>query len=104
VKIKVVHIHSANELVLTSDLTYPRFELVKSLERIALKEDEYGILLPSHQLNQKQMFFQGGEVRPGWSGILSIELLCWQPTTLRKGEVVAHLAVFKGEIEFKETE
>lgn len=103
-KVRIKHLHSANNLYLMSGEKFPRFEIIKSLEFIEMKENQVGLLLPSTTLNMQGSVFVGGEVRPKWSGHLAIELHIWRPVVIREGDVVAHLWIFEDEepIEFEE--
>lgn len=94
-RINVTHLHSANDLYLMSDLSFPRFEMIKSKEVVSMSEKQIGLLLPSTALNMRGAIFVGGEVRPDWVGHILIELHVWKPVLIKKDDIVAHLWVFE---------
>ena len=92
-------LHSAEDLIVTSNDPIPCFKLIKTQEKVKMKEDEIGIIVLPSTLGRQGIVFSGGWIKPGWTGTIAIELGIFRECIIRKGDPVAHVIV----LELKET-
>jgi len=88
-------LHSAEDLIVTSNDPLPCFKLIKTQEKVKMKEDEIGLVVLPSTLGRQGIVFSGGWIKPRWTGTIAIELGIFRECVIRKGDPVAHVIVLE---------
>ena len=89
------NLHSAEDLIVSSNDPLPCFKLIRTQEKVKMAEDEIGIIVLPSTLGRQGIVFSGGWIKPGWEGVIAIELGIFRECVIRKGDPVAHVIVFE---------